>query len=453
MPPYVGRFAPSPTGDLHLGTLTAAVAGFIHARQSGGAWLVRIEDIDPPREVPGSANRILHALEALELEWDGDVHYQKTRLEAHLAVARELVAGHAAYHCDCSRRQIRLLTGDTRYPGTCRDRALPAGDTAIRLRVGKEPVAFTDGIQGRVTRDIEARDGDFVIVRRDGLAAYHLAVVLDDAWQGVTDIVRGADLLDSTPLHRCVQRTLGLQTPRYWHIPVITNATGEKLSKSAGAAALDASRPGRAAAGALALLGLEIPRELEGAPPRELWQFAVGHWRIDALAARPGPIAFAPQRPAAGGFAGPCRLFVDIAHAEANAALPVDLEHLDPNDVAFAELVADVLDALLGNLRDMHETVAARQDRDESAEVHQPGDLAFVDLPDFDICRDQLDALLRRAAGRHIDRSDLDGTVVLDIDRGAGLLGDGADDCAALADDVANLLWVDLQRDDARRPV
>ena len=294
MPRYVGRFAPSPTGDLHLGTLTAAAAGFIHARQSGGAWLVRIENIDPPREVPGSADRILRALEALELEWDGEVHYQKTRLEAHLAVARELVARNAAYHCDCSRRQIRLLTGDTRYPGTCRNRALLAGDTAIRLRIGKEPVAFADGIQGRVVRDIEARDGDFVIVRRDGLAAYHLAVVLDDAWQGVTDVVRGADLLDSTPLHLCVQRTLGLQTPNYWHIPVITDATGEKLSKSAGAAALDASRPGRAAAGALALLGLDVPRELEGSPPRELWQFAVAHWRIDTLAARPGPIAFAP---------------------------------------------------------------------------------------------------------------------------------------------------------------
>jgi glutamyl-Q tRNA(Asp) synthetase len=293
MPLYVGRFAPSPTGDLHLGTLTAAVAGFIHARQSGGVWLLRVEDIDPPREVQGSGDRILRALEALGLEWDGEVHYQRSRLEAQLAVARELVARGAAYHCACSRRQITLSTGDTRYPGTCRDRSLPAGDTAIRLRVGGESVGFTDRIQGRVRRDIEASDGDFVIVRRDGLPAYHLAVVLDDAWQGVTDIVRGADLLDSTPLHIELQRTLGLPAPVYWHIPIITDEAGEKLSKSTGAAAIDPARPELAAAAALGLLGLAIPAELDGAPPSELWQFAMRRWRIDALAARPGPIAVA----------------------------------------------------------------------------------------------------------------------------------------------------------------
>jgi len=293
MSSYAGRFAPSPTGDLHLGTLTAAVAGFLHARQSGGAWLVRIEDIDPPREVPGSADRILRALEALDLEWDGEVLYQRTRVDAHLAIARELVARDAAYHCDCSRQQVRELTGGARYPGTCRSRSLAPGDTAIRLRLDAEPVAFADGIQGRIERDIEACDGDFVIFRRDGLPAYHLAVVLDDAWQGITDVVRGADLIASTPLHIALQQRLGLATPSYRHIPTITDASGQKLSKSSGAAAVDTTRPGRSATAALGLLGLDVPGELAGAPPWELWRFALERWRIDALAARPGPIAIA----------------------------------------------------------------------------------------------------------------------------------------------------------------
>lgn len=287
---YVGRFAPSPTGQLHLGTLTAAVASYLHARQSKGTWLVRVENIDPPREVAGSASAILESLEALDLEWDGEVLYQSTRLTTHLEAAGKLVADEAAYYCDCSRQQIRSLTGSARYPGTCRQRSVPPGDAAIRLRVGDVPVAFTDGIQGEIERDIEACDGDFVIVRRDGLPAYHLAVVLDDAWQGVTDVVRGADLVDSTPLHIHLQRVLGLHTPRYWHIPLITDAAGQKLSKSAGAAAIDRKAPEQAAAAALALLGLTVPTELKGARPRVLWDWASDHWRLESLAARPGPI-------------------------------------------------------------------------------------------------------------------------------------------------------------------
>jgi glutamyl-Q tRNA(Asp) synthetase len=286
---YVGRFAPSPTGHLHLGTLTAAVASYLHARQSKGTWLVRLEDIDPPREVAGSASSILQSLEALDLEWDGDVLYQSTRLKTYLEAAGKLVADKAAYYCDCSRQQIRSLTGSTRYPGTCRQRSVPPGDAAIRLRVG-DPIAFSDGIQGEIERDIEACDGDYVIVRRDGLPAYHLAVVLDDAWQGVTDVVRGADLVDSTPLHIHLQRVLALQTPHYWHIPLITNAAGQKLSKSAGAAAIDAKNPEKAAAAALALLGLTVPAELRGARPRALWDWATDHWRLESLAGRPGPV-------------------------------------------------------------------------------------------------------------------------------------------------------------------
>jgi glutamyl-Q tRNA(Asp) synthetase len=267
------------------------VAGFLHARQADGTWLIRVEDIDPPREVPGSADSILRALEALELEWDGDVVYQKSRIDAHLAAARELIDRNAAYHCDCSRAQIRELTGASRYPGTCRNRALAAGDTAIRLLTNKDPVRFRDELMGPVAREIETADGDFIIVRRDGLPAYHLAVVVDDAWQGITDVVRGADLLDSTPLHIFLQRLLGLATPRYWHIPLITNASGEKLSKSTGAATIDTANPGKTAATVLGLLGLQVPPDLEGASPSLLWTWATEHWRIGRLAAGSGRIA------------------------------------------------------------------------------------------------------------------------------------------------------------------
>lgn len=285
---YVGRFAPSPTGELHLGTLTAAVASFLHARQANGSWLVRIEDIDPPREVPGSAESILSTLEALELEWDGDVIYQSTRLDDYLETAAALVASGRAFYCDCSRQDIRALTGSSRYPGTCRSRSLGPGDTAIRLLTDNEPIEFLDHLQGPVSRDIQAADGDFVIVRRDGLPAYHLAVVVDDAHQAVTDIVRGVDLLDSTPLHILLQRRLEYPTPSYWHIPLITDAAGEKLSKRTGAEPIDMARPAEAAVDSLALLGMRVPTELLGASPRALWDWAVSEWRIESLAAMPG---------------------------------------------------------------------------------------------------------------------------------------------------------------------
>lgn len=288
---YVGRFAPSPTGNLHVGTLVAAAASFLHARQSDGEWLIRIEDIDPPREMPGSAQSILGALEALGMHWDREVLHQSTRLDTHLATAEALHAAKAAYFCGCSRQQIRAQTGSARYPGTCRELGLAAADAALRLRVEPGEVAFDDELHGTIRCDIEASTGDFVIVRSDGLPAYHLAAVLDDAAQGVTHVVRGADLLDCTPLHVHLQQRLGLRTPRYWHIPVITDAAGEKLSKSRGAAAIDTARPGPAVARVLGLLGLELPAELKGAPPATLWDWARSRWRIEHLAGKPGSIA------------------------------------------------------------------------------------------------------------------------------------------------------------------
>lgn len=283
---YVGRFAPSPTGELHLGTLTTAVASFLHARQAGGEWLLRIEDIDPPREVPGSADSILRTLEALDLEWDRDVLYQSTRLDRYRQSAAALLDAGEAFYCRCSRQQIRALTGSLRYPGTCRDRSISTPDVAIRLRVEPGRIQFRDRLSGPVEYDIANNEGDFVIVRRDGLPAYHLAVVYDDADQGVTDVVRGSDLLTSTPLHIHLQQRLGLPSPRYWHLPLVTNRAGEKLSKSSGAPPIDLRQRQRAAAKALTLLGLSPPKELSQAPPGELWLWAIPRWQINRVSAR-----------------------------------------------------------------------------------------------------------------------------------------------------------------------
>ena len=281
---YVGRFAPSPTGPLHLGSLAAAVASYLHARQARGEWLVRIEDIDPPREVPGAADEILRTLEAFELEWDRSVLYQSRRLATYEAVAERLLADGRAFRCRCSRSEIRAANeGESgRYPGTCRHAQIPAGDAAVRVRVDAGRVVFDDGLQGVIDTDLGATLGDYVVVRRDGLPAYHLAVVLDDAEQGVTTIVRGVDLLDSTAAHVHLQRMLGLATPRYYHLPVVVNEQGQKLSKQTGAGAVDAYDRA-AAATVLGVLGIAVPSALVGERPRALWQWAIERWSIDAF--------------------------------------------------------------------------------------------------------------------------------------------------------------------------
>ena len=287
---HVGRFAPSPTGPLHLGSLLTAAASFIAARQHGGKWLVRMEDIDPPREAPGAASAILRALERFELHWDGPVLYQSTRVEIYRAAAEGLLTEDLAYRCDCTRSKLRELTTSApesaRYPGICRQKNLGAAQTAIRLRAPLEPIDFEDTVQGSCLCAIDSVTGDYVIFRRDGLPAYHLAVVIDDAWQGVTDIVRGADLLDSTPLHIHLQHTLDLPTPSYSHLPVIVNAQGQKLSKQTGAAPLALERAEQVAIDVLRYLDLEPPRELHGARPGELWNWAAQRWDISRLAGR-----------------------------------------------------------------------------------------------------------------------------------------------------------------------
>ena len=283
---YVGRFAPSPTGPLHFGSLLAAVASYLRARIHGGRWLVRIEDIDPPREQPGAAEAIIEALDCYGFEWDGPILYQSASTEIHAAARDRLLGTGDAYRCSCSRRDLadcpRGPLGQI-YPGTCRS-GCAGGEYAIRVKTNDAPVGFIDGLQGPQEQRLESQSGDFVIWRRDGLAAYHLAVVVDDYQQGITEIVRGVDLLDSTPRQIWLQRTLGYPTPVYRHIPVIVVPDGRKLSKSTGAAAVPLDTPGPVLADALRALGQPLPDTLTLAPTREIWEWAGQHWRDDPLA-------------------------------------------------------------------------------------------------------------------------------------------------------------------------
>jgi glutamyl-Q tRNA(Asp) synthetase len=248
-PHYRGRFAPSPTGPLHAGSLLAALASWLDARAQGGTWLVRIEDIDPPREVAGATVDILATLDAFGLTSDEPVLRQSTRGDAYAQALRQPRDAGAVYECACSRREAdeaalaaRLPAGV--YAGTCRAGTRGRAPRSIRLRVPDAPddaVSFTDRACGSYAQDLAHEVGDFVLQRADGLWAYQLAVVVDDAAQGITDVVRGADLLDNTPRQIWLQRCLGLPTPRYLHLPIVTNARGEKLSKQTGARPLDRS--------------------------------------------------------------------------------------------------------------------------------------------------------------------------------------------------------------------
>lgn len=282
---YVGRFAPSPTGLLHFGSLVAAVASYLQARSQNGQWLLRIEDIDPPREQPGATEAIIDALQAYGFRWDGDVVFQSESREAHEVALQELLANGWAYPCGCSRRDLadapRGPLG-TIYPGTCRN-GCDTTETAIRVRTVDEPVDFCDRLQGQTTQRLESESGDFVIRRRDGLIAYQLAVVVDDALQGITEVVRGIDLLDSTPRQIWLQRLLGYPTPAYLHIPVVVHDNGDKLSKLTGAAAIPPDGSGIVLTAALAALRQEPPAELASESLETVWQWASTHWQPEVL--------------------------------------------------------------------------------------------------------------------------------------------------------------------------
>lgn len=292
---YRGRFAPSPTGPLHFGSLVAALASWLDARASGGEWLVRIEDLDRPRTQPGAADTILRTLESLGLEWDGEVLYQGRRGEHYQAALESLRQAGMIYPCACTRTEIsdsalqRAPDGAPVYPGTCRQGLAGRGARALRVRTDSVPIGFHDRIQGRISQVLEREIGDFVLWRADGLHAYQLAVVVDDCAQGVTDVVRGADLLDSTARQIHLQRLLGYPVPRYAHVPVALDDEGRKLSKQTGAPAIDPAGGASTLAPALAFLGFQPPPDLvQAADPGELLRWACGEWSPDRIPRRRG---------------------------------------------------------------------------------------------------------------------------------------------------------------------
>jgi glutamyl-Q tRNA(Asp) synthetase len=294
---YRGRFAPSPTGPLHFGSLVAALGSCLEARSLGGQWLVRMEDLDSPRAQPGAAELILGTLEDFAFEWDGAVLRQSERTEAYAQAIAQLHACGALYACACTRKELSdsalVFEGERVYPGTCR-KGLPPGRSAhaLRVRVPDRAIAFEDAVRGPTSQNLRREVGDFVVRRSDGIYSYQLAVVADDAAQSITDVVRGADLLASTPRQIHLQRLLGLPTPRYAHLPAAVNALGAKLSKQTLARPLDPRRAASTIAAALEVLGQAPPPELAQAGLREVWDWSLAHWdlgRVPRQHALPAP--------------------------------------------------------------------------------------------------------------------------------------------------------------------
>jgi glutamyl-Q tRNA(Asp) synthetase len=282
----VGRFAPSPTGPLHLGSLLAALASCLDARSLGGRWLLRIDDLDAARCQPAMAAEHQHVLAALGFCWDGQLTLQSTRQARYQAALEQLRSAGLAYPCSCSRRELGAAGEHGGYPGTCRPGPGGSGPMALRYRYDLQPVGpFEDLWQGRC-EPVGGEQGDPVIRRRDGLAAYQLAVVLDDHDCGVTRVVRGADLLPSTFWQRSLQSALGLPEPVYGHIPLLTEADGGKLSKSRHSLPLAPARAPELLTQALGLLGQHPPEELAHASVAQCWDWALAHWNPAALRGR-----------------------------------------------------------------------------------------------------------------------------------------------------------------------
>jgi len=278
---YIGRFAPSPTGPLHFGSLIAATASYLEAKTHQGQWLVRIEDLDPPREQKGATSDIMHTLEAFGFEWDGEIMLQSQRHSAYETALAQLKTQNSTYRCICSRKEIadsaiQGIEGAV-YPGTCRHAQHQGG--AWRILTSHDVVSFEDAIQGRQSQNLLHDLGDFVLKRADNIYAYQLAVVVDDAAQGITHIVRGADLLSSTPRQIYLQHSLQLPTPHYAHLPIVLNAQGEKLSKQTLAQALDKKNPAPALWQTLQFLGQSPPQALQH-ELQTLWNWALAHWQL-----------------------------------------------------------------------------------------------------------------------------------------------------------------------------
>ena len=280
---YIGRFAPSPTGPLHFGSLLAALASFLDARANQGKWLMRVEDLDPPREPAGSAELILQQLQDLGMDWDDEVLYQSSRLDAYEEVMDQLQEKGLCYPCDCTRPQIREM--GLVYNGSCRERgAPPETPYALRLKTDALEIGFDDEIQGHFAQQLESEVGDFVIRRKDELFAYQLAVVVDDEFQNITHVVRGWDLLDSTPRQIYLQRALNYQEMSYAHIPIIVDEKGQKLSKQSFAPSIETDRASQAIYKALTFLGQAPPTEIEKESPKSQLQGAIGTWDSQEVA-------------------------------------------------------------------------------------------------------------------------------------------------------------------------
>lgn len=284
---YTGRFAPSPTGPLHFGSLIAALASYTDARANDGRWLLRIDDLDPPREYPGAAESFPGVLEHYGFAWDGPILRQSTRNAAYRAALDRLREERKVFSCACTRAQLERApmgaAGERIYPGTCRN-GLPTGRGARswRLRVGADPVTFIDRVQGPQSQDLARDVGDFVVRRTDGLWAYQLAVVVDDQDQGITDVVRGADLLASTSRQIWLRRQLNAPDLRHAHVPVATNSAGEKLSKQTLAPPLPRDQPHSVLCAAWRFLNQAAP-ETELASAEEFWQWAIPRWDIGRI--------------------------------------------------------------------------------------------------------------------------------------------------------------------------
>ncbi|MQY52216.1 tRNA glutamyl-Q(34) synthetase GluQRS [Rhodocyclus gracilis] len=297
-PVYRGRFAPSPSGALHFGSLVAAVGSYLDARAAGGEWLLRIEDIDAPRSLPGAADAIVRTLAGFGFVWDGEVLVQSRRVDRYHAALVALQLDGDVYPCACSRSEIadssvaQSVDGGRVYPGTCRS-GLAAGRAARawRMRVPAQEVGFMDRVQGAYAQQLERDVGDFVLLRADGQFAYQLAVVVDDADQGVTAVVRGADLLASTPRQIWLQQRLGVPTLTYAHLPVATDVHGQKLSKQSLARPVDCAGGAAVLAEVMAFLGQPVPAALHGAPLSEFWAWAVAHWSMARVPAQQTRVA------------------------------------------------------------------------------------------------------------------------------------------------------------------
>jgi len=281
---YKGRFAPSPTGELHFGSLLAAISSYLEAKKHNGQWIIRMEDLDQPRTVVGSADSILQTLDTFGFEWDGEVVFQSQRSALYEEYLQELISEHLIYRCDCSRNKLKESKSFPVYDGFCRNKnnEIPA-PYALRCKTPNTRLSFTDQIQGNHSVDLNQQCGDFIVRRRDQLFAYQLAVICDDSEQAITDIVRGADLLTATPIQIYLQQQLQLAEPVYSHIPVAMHQQGRKLSKSHQDLAIFKHTPTAIMTQALSFLGQSPPGDLAKTDINGFWHWAINNWDLNKI--------------------------------------------------------------------------------------------------------------------------------------------------------------------------